>query len=204
MLEHVAEPVADANHPAAAAYGYGMGWWDTGFTDGTRMVSHYGDIDGFLIKLNSAETSDRIAFVKNKFSHGHEALQYGALECGSALARMRLSDRRRAKEERRKAEEERRRAEEEEKQRRDAEEKARLEAEEQKLPVTVCLVDIDDFKRINDRFGHEAGDRALIEIGRRIQNAVRRSDTVARLGVTMDLPASSAASTPVVSSASAC
>ncbi len=45
---HVVEPVADANHPAAAAYGYGMGWWDTTFTDGTRMVSHYGDIDGFL------------------------------------------------------------------------------------------------------------------------------------------------------------
>jgi hypothetical protein len=45
---HVVEPVADANHPAAAAYGYGMGWWNTVFTDGTRMVSHYGDIDGFL------------------------------------------------------------------------------------------------------------------------------------------------------------
>lgn len=45
---HVVEPVADANHFEAASYGYGMGWWETVFTDGTRMVAHSGDIDGFL------------------------------------------------------------------------------------------------------------------------------------------------------------
>ncbi len=46
---------------------------------------------------------------------------------------------------------------------------ALLEAEERELPVTVCLVDIDDFKRINDRFGHPAGDRVLAQVSSRLR-----------------------------------
>ena len=44
-----------------------------------------------------------------------------------------------------------------------------LNAEEQARPLTLCLVDIDDFKRINDRFGHPSGDRALSQIATRLR-----------------------------------
>lgn len=48
--------------------------------------------------------------------------------------------------------------------------------------MAVCYLDLDGFKPINDTLGHEAGDRVLIEISKRIQEAVRGDDTVARLG----------------------
>jgi len=53
-----------------------------------------------------------------------------------------------------------------------------LNAEEQARPLTLCLVDIDDFKRINDRFGHPAGDRVLSQIAARL----RQSGEAFRLG----------------------
>jgi len=46
----------------------------------------------------------------------------------------------------------------------------------------VCYLDLDVFKPINDRFGHESGDRMLVEIARRLEWASRSDDTVARLG----------------------
>jgi diguanylate cyclase (GGDEF)-like protein/PAS domain S-box-containing protein len=48
--------------------------------------------------------------------------------------------------------------------------------------VSVLFIDLDRFKEVNDRFGHDVGDRVLREIGRRIQLVVRNSDTVARQG----------------------
>ena len=48
--------------------------------------------------------------------------------------------------------------------------------------VGIVFIDLDDFKPINDRFGHLSGDSVLIEIARRFQAAMRSSDTVARVG----------------------
>jgi diguanylate cyclase (GGDEF)-like protein/PAS domain S-box-containing protein len=48
--------------------------------------------------------------------------------------------------------------------------------------LAVFLLDLDDFKEVNDRFGHDAGDDVLMAVGRRLVATVRPSDTVARLG----------------------
>lgn len=48
--------------------------------------------------------------------------------------------------------------------------------------VTVLLLDLDDFKEINDSLGHPAGDELLIRVSERIMATVRTGDTVARLG----------------------
>lgn len=46
----------------------------------------------------------------------------------------------------------------------------------------VLMIDLDGFKQINDRHGHQAGDYVLMTIGRRLKQHVRRNDLVARLG----------------------
>ncbi|MFD3519313.1 diguanylate cyclase CdgB [Streptomyces sp. NPDC058653] len=48
--------------------------------------------------------------------------------------------------------------------------------------LAVLFCDLDGFKSINDRFGHNTGDAVLIEVARRLNTGVRDGDTVARLG----------------------
>lgn len=48
--------------------------------------------------------------------------------------------------------------------------------------VALMLFDLDDFKKINDSFGHQAGDALLVEISDRLRHSARECDTVARLG----------------------
>jgi diguanylate cyclase (GGDEF)-like protein len=48
--------------------------------------------------------------------------------------------------------------------------------------LAVLFLDLDDFKRMNDRHGHQAGDEILRELGRRLRAVVRPRDVVARVG----------------------
>lgn len=48
--------------------------------------------------------------------------------------------------------------------------------------IAVLFLDLDGFKPINDQLGHEAGDAALCEVTERLSRAVRREDTLARVG----------------------
>lgn len=48
--------------------------------------------------------------------------------------------------------------------------------------LTVAILDLNGFKAINDTFGHERGDEALIHVAERLKDALRATDTVGRLG----------------------
>ncbi len=57
-----------------------------------------------------------------------------------------------------------------------------LEAERNNEKAAVIFLDLDDFKKVNDSLGHEVGDKLLIESAHRLQQVLRKEDTVGRLG----------------------
>lgn len=63
----------------------------------------------------------------------------------------------------------------------------RLEEEIQRnkrynYPVSCLLIDVDFFKKVNDKFGHQAGDSVLIELARLLKNTIRSVDIIGRYG----------------------
>jgi diguanylate cyclase (GGDEF)-like protein len=57
-----------------------------------------------------------------------------------------------------------------------------IEARRHNRTIAALFVDIDDFKQVNDRYGHDAGDLLLRLVAERLDQAVRGTDTVGRLG----------------------
>ncbi len=55
-------------------------------------------------------------------------------------------------------------------------------AKRQNKKLFLLYADIDNFKKINDKYGHKEGDRALIEVARILKNTYRESDIIARIG----------------------
>ncbi|TFW01146.1 GGDEF domain-containing protein [Oxalobacteraceae bacterium OM1] len=51
-----------------------------------------------------------------------------------------------------------------------------------KLPLAVAFIDVDHFKNVNDRYGHEVGDQVLVEVARVIKETCRNIDLVGRYG----------------------
>jgi diguanylate cyclase (GGDEF)-like protein len=57
-----------------------------------------------------------------------------------------------------------------------------MEAIRHQQALSLLFVDLDDFKSVNDRFGHVIGDQLLVEVAKRMLLVVQQEDTVARLG----------------------
>ena len=57
-----------------------------------------------------------------------------------------------------------------------------LKAQRKKSAVAVVMLDIDDFKHVNDKYGHKAGDKGIVYVKEVLENSLRRSDLFARFG----------------------
>lgn len=60
--------------------------------------------------------------------------------------------------------------------------KKQIEACSGRIPLTVCFLDLDYLKEVNDRFGHNEGDRFIRRVSRALMLRLRDTDTVARIG----------------------
>ncbi|WP_241781436.1 putative bifunctional diguanylate cyclase/phosphodiesterase [Acidithiobacillus thiooxidans] len=61
-------------------------------------------------------------------------------------------------------------------------EQAMLHAIRHNRLLAICMLDLDDFKPINDTYGHEIGDEVLVTLGKRLTDMLRKSDFIARYG----------------------
>lgn len=59
---------------------------------------------------------------------------------------------------------------------------AMAQADRSHTKLAICTIDLDGFKPINDRYGHDTGDKVLFEFADRLRNSLRAEDTVARWG----------------------
>ena len=59
---------------------------------------------------------------------------------------------------------------------------AEVERAKRGIPMCVAMIDVDHFKKVNDTYGHPAGDAALVEVAARIRRALREYDSVGRYG----------------------
>ena len=50
------------------------------------------------------------------------------------------------------------------------------------LPLSAILIDIDEFKQVNDRYGHDTGDAVLREVARCLRSCIRATELVCRVG----------------------
>ena len=64
----------------------------------------------------------------------------------------------------------------------DAMERELARAERRKTPLCVAILDLDNFKKLNDTYGHQAGDDALMHLSNVVKNTLRPTDIVARFG----------------------
>jgi diguanylate cyclase (GGDEF)-like protein/PAS domain S-box-containing protein len=72
-----------------------------------------------------------------------------------------------------------------------------IRAQRYKLSMALISIDIDHFKSINDNFGHPAGDKVLVAVSKQLQDSLRQTDILARIGgeeFSILLPETSAAS----------
>ena len=61
-------------------------------------------------------------------------------------------------------------------------EKMMSHAKRHKYSIALLFIDLDDFKNVNDDFGHSTGDQVLLDVSSRIKTLLREEDTIARLG----------------------